>query len=147
MARNRVQFQKGLSMAEFNKRYGTEELCHAALVKMRWPDGFVCPDCGGTAVAVSTSVSAAQTVAAGGSSIPNPRPSTTSDLRTSSTSLMSASKLMVRRVPAAPPAAPAPRSPHSATSSRVGACACSAHQQNYSAHQQNYSAHLAATAD
>jgi len=30
MARNRVQFQKGLSMAEFNTRYGTEETCHAA---------------------------------------------------------------------------------------------------------------------
>ncbi len=47
MARNRVQFQKGLSMAEFNKLYGIEERCHAALVQMRWPDGFVCPDCGG----------------------------------------------------------------------------------------------------
>lgn len=46
MARNKVQFQKGLSMAEFNRRYGTEELCHAALVKMRWPDGFRCPQCG-----------------------------------------------------------------------------------------------------
>jgi ribosomal protein L37AE/L43A len=48
MARNRVQFQKGLSMAEFNTRYGTEEQCHAALVEMRWPGGFVCPACGGT---------------------------------------------------------------------------------------------------
>jgi ribosomal protein L37AE/L43A/transposase-like protein len=47
MARNRVQFQKGLSMAEFNARYGTEEKCHAALVMMRWPEGFVCPACGG----------------------------------------------------------------------------------------------------
>ncbi len=47
MARNRVQFQKGLSMAEFIKLYGIEERCHAALVQMRWPDGFVCPDCGG----------------------------------------------------------------------------------------------------
>lgn len=47
MARNRVQFQKGLSMARFNKLFGTEELCHAALVKMRWPDWFRCPDCGG----------------------------------------------------------------------------------------------------
>lgn len=46
MARNRVQFQKGLSHAEFHARYGTEEQCHAALVKMRWPDGFVCPKCG-----------------------------------------------------------------------------------------------------
>ncbi len=47
MARNRVQFQKGLSMAEFNTRYGTEEECHAALVRMRWPAGFVCPACSG----------------------------------------------------------------------------------------------------
>ena len=46
MARNRVQFQKGLSLAEFNARYGTQEACHAALVAMRWPDGFVCPGCG-----------------------------------------------------------------------------------------------------
>lgn len=45
MARNQVQFQKGLGMAEFMARYGTEELCHDALVKMRWPDGFVCPKC------------------------------------------------------------------------------------------------------
>ena len=48
MARNAVQFQKGLSMAEFLRRYGTEEQCHAALVAMRWPDGFVCPRCAET---------------------------------------------------------------------------------------------------
>ena len=46
MARNMVQFQKGLSLAEFMQRYGTEEQCHDALVEMRWPDGFVCPKCG-----------------------------------------------------------------------------------------------------
>ncbi len=46
MARNPVQFQKGLSMADFLHRYGTEEQCHAALVAMRWPDGFACPACG-----------------------------------------------------------------------------------------------------
>ena len=46
MARNPVQFQKGLSFAEFNAQYGTEEQCHAALVAMRWPDGFQCPKCG-----------------------------------------------------------------------------------------------------
>ena len=45
MARNQVQFQKGLGMAEFLARYGTEDQCHDALVKMRWPDGFVCPKC------------------------------------------------------------------------------------------------------
>lgn len=47
MARNAVQFQPGLSMAGFNRRYGTEDRCHAALVTMRWPDGFVCPKCAG----------------------------------------------------------------------------------------------------
>lgn len=47
MARNRVQFQKGLGLAEFNVRYGGEDQCHAALIQMRWPDGFVCPKCGG----------------------------------------------------------------------------------------------------
>lgn len=49
MARNKVQFQKGLSETEFNKAYGNEEQCHAALVDWRWPDGFECPDCGGKA--------------------------------------------------------------------------------------------------
>jgi ribosomal protein L37AE/L43A len=48
MGINKVQFQKGLSMAEFMERYGTEEKCHAALVASRWPNGFVCPECGGT---------------------------------------------------------------------------------------------------
>src|SRR5450432_4529355 len=46
MAMNRVQFQPGLSMAEFMQRYGNEELCEAALIATRWPQGFVCPDCG-----------------------------------------------------------------------------------------------------
>lgn len=46
MARNPVQFQKGLGLAEFNARYGREDQCHAALIEMRWPDGFVCPRCG-----------------------------------------------------------------------------------------------------
>ena len=47
MARNKVQFQKGLSMSEFNRLYGTEDQCHAALAKWRWPDGFACPKCAG----------------------------------------------------------------------------------------------------
>ena len=45
MARNPVQFQRGLSVSEFQSRYGTEEQCHAALVGMRRPNGFVCPQC------------------------------------------------------------------------------------------------------
>ena len=47
MARNKVQFQKGLSEAEFDELYGTEGRCHAELARLRWPDGFACPDCGG----------------------------------------------------------------------------------------------------
>jgi len=47
MARNKVQYQKGLSEAEFDRQYGSEEQCRAAVAKWRWPDGFVCPRCGG----------------------------------------------------------------------------------------------------
>ncbi len=47
MARNQVQFQKGMSEAQFDEMYGSEALCHAALVQWRWPDGFECPCCGG----------------------------------------------------------------------------------------------------
>jgi ribosomal protein L37AE/L43A len=46
---NRVQFQRGLSMAEFMQRYGTEAQCEAALIASRWPQGFACPACSGPA--------------------------------------------------------------------------------------------------
>jgi ribosomal protein L37AE/L43A len=46
---NRVQFQPGLSMAEFMDRYGTDAQCEAALIASRWPQGFACPACGGPA--------------------------------------------------------------------------------------------------
>jgi transposase-like protein len=46
MARNAVQFQKGLSEAAFERLYGSEDLCRAVVVATRWPDGFVCPVCG-----------------------------------------------------------------------------------------------------
>ena len=45
MAMNRVQFQRGLSMAKFLDRYGSEDQCEAAVVASRWPQGFVCPEC------------------------------------------------------------------------------------------------------
>jgi len=48
MAKNVVQFQKGLSEAAFRSQYGTEEQCRAALFSWRWPRGFVCPKCAGT---------------------------------------------------------------------------------------------------
>ena len=49
VAMNRIQFQPGLSMPEFFEQYGTEAQCEAALEKARWPDGFRCPCCGGSA--------------------------------------------------------------------------------------------------
>ena len=45
MAKNQIQFQKGLSLMEFLSQYGTEEQCHDALFEWRWPQGFVCPNC------------------------------------------------------------------------------------------------------
>ena len=45
MAMNRVQFQPGLSMAEFFERYGSEQQCEAALFAARWPSGWRCPNC------------------------------------------------------------------------------------------------------
>lgn len=47
MARNPVQFQKGLSLNGFLSQYGSEDQCHARLVSLRWPKGFECPRCGG----------------------------------------------------------------------------------------------------
>ncbi len=46
MARNKIQFQKGLSEPEFYVLYGTEQKCTEALEQMRWPNGFICPACG-----------------------------------------------------------------------------------------------------
>ncbi len=48
MAKNKIQFQKGLSLPKFLKSYGTEKQCEDALYSMRWPKGLVCPNCGGT---------------------------------------------------------------------------------------------------
>ena len=48
MAKNAVQFQKGLSLQSILKQYGNEEQCEQALYRLRWPQGFVCPECGNT---------------------------------------------------------------------------------------------------
>lgn len=45
MSMNQIQFQRGVSMPEFFERYGSEVQCAAALVAMRWPQGFRCPRC------------------------------------------------------------------------------------------------------
>ncbi len=49
MAMNRIQFQPGLSMPAFIKDYGRETQCEQALEAVRWPEGFRCPRCNGTA--------------------------------------------------------------------------------------------------
>jgi hypothetical protein len=44
-----VQFQKGLSEAQFAVLYGTEDQCREAVMRWRWPSGFVAfppPTCG-----------------------------------------------------------------------------------------------------
>src|SRR6516164_1509504 len=33
---------------ELEARFGTEEACHEYLFRLRWPDGFRCPRCGGS---------------------------------------------------------------------------------------------------
>ena len=45
MSINPIQFQPGLSMADFIRQYGTEAKCYRALYKARWPQGFRCPRC------------------------------------------------------------------------------------------------------
>jgi hypothetical protein len=43
---NQIQFQPGFSLPEFFDRFGTEEQCQDALEQARWPNGFICPNCG-----------------------------------------------------------------------------------------------------
>ena len=45
MPRNKVQFQKGLSLSQFLSQYGTERQCREALFRLRWRNGFSCPFC------------------------------------------------------------------------------------------------------
>ncbi len=45
MAKSKIQFQKGYSLFEFLKDYGTEAQCENTLFTWRFPNGFVCPEC------------------------------------------------------------------------------------------------------
>ena len=36
-----------ITVLDFQQRFGTEEACRAYLFASRWPEGFVCPRCGG----------------------------------------------------------------------------------------------------
>src|SRR5271166_5652035 len=42
---------RGRSLTEFQKEFPDEASCAAFLSKRRWPDGFVCPSCGGNRAA------------------------------------------------------------------------------------------------
>jgi len=46
MPKNKVQFQKGISIHRFIEKYGTEIQCQKQLFNMRWPNGYRCPYCG-----------------------------------------------------------------------------------------------------
>lgn len=46
MTNTAIQFQKGMSLYEFQQKYGSEQQCRDELMKIRWSRGFVCPNCG-----------------------------------------------------------------------------------------------------
>lgn len=35
-----------ISLLDWQKKFGTEKACATALIKYRWPEGFICPHCG-----------------------------------------------------------------------------------------------------
>lgn len=46
MSKNKVQFQKELSLTDFMAEYGDEQQCRSFIFQARWPQGFCCPECG-----------------------------------------------------------------------------------------------------
>ena len=46
MSRNKVQFQKSMSIHSFIEKFGSEQQCREHLFALRWPNGFHCPYCG-----------------------------------------------------------------------------------------------------
>jgi len=48
MSKNQVQFQPGYSLLALFDEYGTEDQCKQSLFDWKWPEGFICPDCGST---------------------------------------------------------------------------------------------------
>lgn len=43
-----MAIQEKMSFADFRKRFNSEVACRKYLYNLRWPDGFICPKCGGT---------------------------------------------------------------------------------------------------
>lgn len=48
MAKNKVQFQKSMTIHAFMNKFGSEAQCRSQLFRIRWPNGFICPNCGHT---------------------------------------------------------------------------------------------------
>lgn len=46
-SKNHIQMQQGLSLEEFEARYGTEKKCIKTIEKIKWSRGHECPRCGG----------------------------------------------------------------------------------------------------
>ena len=46
MSQNAIQFQRGLSLTQFQALYGSEVQCEQAVVATRWPHGWRCAHCG-----------------------------------------------------------------------------------------------------
>jgi transposase-like protein len=51
---------KPMSFMEFAEKFATEEACREKVFEARWPDGFVCPKCGGEKCCFITSRNAYQ---------------------------------------------------------------------------------------
>ena len=43
---NQSEFPNAMSADEFERMFPDDEACAEDLFRRRWPDGFVCPDCG-----------------------------------------------------------------------------------------------------
>lgn len=46
---------EAISLLEWQNRFGSEEACAEALKKVRWPEGFICPECAGKEYSYITS--------------------------------------------------------------------------------------------
>jgi transposase-like protein len=46
MPKNKVQFQKSMSLHQFMEQFGSESQCQAYFYRTRWSGGFRCPNCG-----------------------------------------------------------------------------------------------------
>jgi transposase-like protein len=42
-----MEQQETMSFLQFAKKFGGEDACRAHLFGIRWPEGFICPKCGG----------------------------------------------------------------------------------------------------